>query len=163
MKQPGHAFSFYVTFVVKIRHQSQKHGGYLPKLECHAVSLPHNRVNNLLCACLQSIPQFYGMERIEKLKGFLAANPADSFVQHALALEYIKQGDDAEARRLFELLLNRDPAYIGSYYHLGKLLERQGDRAAAIQCFERGMAQASAAGDNHALNELRGAWDNLND
>ena len=35
------------------------------------------------------------MERIEKLKEFLRASPADSFLQHALALEYIKTGDDS--------------------------------------------------------------------
>ena len=64
------------------------------------------------------------MDRIEKLKEFLQANPADSFLQHALALEYIKLGDDEAARKLFEELLNREPGYIGSYYHLGKLLER---------------------------------------
>ena len=62
------------------------------------------------------------MDRIEKLKEFLVANPADSFVQHALALEYVKLGDDAGARKLFENILNRDENYIGSYYHLAKLL-----------------------------------------
>ncbi|MEQ1678118.1 MAG: hypothetical protein ABL876_15530, partial [Chitinophagaceae bacterium] len=65
------------------------------------------------------------MDRISKLKEFLAASPADSFLQHALALEYIKLGDDEQARGLFEEILNREPGYIGSYYHLAKLLERQ--------------------------------------
>jgi hypothetical protein len=32
------------------------------------------------------------MDRIEKLKTFLMSSPADSFLQHALALEYIKMG-----------------------------------------------------------------------
>ena len=49
------------------------------------------------------------MERIEKLKEFLQANPTDSFLQHALALEYIKKGNDEDARRLFEEILNREP------------------------------------------------------
>ena len=38
------------------------------------------------------------MDRIEQLKAFLVENPDDSFVQHALALEYIKLGDDAAAK-----------------------------------------------------------------
>ena len=42
------------------------------------------------------------MDRVEKLKEFLAANPGDSFIQHALALEFVKAGDDAEAQKLFE-------------------------------------------------------------
>ncbi len=101
------------------------------------------------------------MDRIAKLKEFLAASPADSFLQHALALEYIKLGDDEAARQLFEEILNREPAYVGSYYHLAKLLERQGKEQEAIAVYERGMAEARKAGDNHALGELRGAWEEL--
>jgi Tfp pilus assembly protein PilF len=78
-----------------------------------------------------------------------------------MALEEIKLGNEAAARALFESILQREPQYIGSYYHLGKLLERQGDETAAIEVFERGMEVAKKLGDQHALNELRGAYDNL--
>ena len=102
-------------------------------------------------------------EGIDKLKAFLQATPGDSFLQHALALEYIKRGDDGGARQLFESILHRDPAYIGSYYHLAKLLERAGDTQLAIQWYEKGMKAAKSAGDNHALNELRMALEELED
>jgi Tfp pilus assembly protein PilF len=101
------------------------------------------------------------MDRIEKLNEFLKANPADSFVQHALALEYIKLGNDAEGRKLFEAILEREPGYVGSYYHLAKLLERNGDEDAAIKVYEKGMEEAKKAGDNHAFGELRGAYEEL--
>jgi Tfp pilus assembly protein PilF len=101
------------------------------------------------------------MERIEQIKAFLASSPDDAFLQHALALEYIKRGDDAEARRLFEAVLTNDPGYTGSYYHLAKLLERNGETAAAIEWYEKGMAAAKAAGDNHTLNELRAAYEDM--
>jgi len=101
------------------------------------------------------------MGRIEKLKEFLNTNPADSFLQHALALEYIKTGDDGEARKLFEEILNREPGYVGSYYHLGKLLERNNEIDAAIKWYEKGMEEAKRAGENHALGELRGAYEEL--
>lgn len=91
----------------------------------------------------------------------MAASPTDSFLQHALALEYIKLGDDEQARGLFEDLLNREPDYVGSYYHLAKLLERNDQTEAAIQVYEKGMEEAKKAGDNHALGELRGAWEEL--
>lgn len=91
----------------------------------------------------------------------LAQQPTDSFLNHAMALEEIKLGNEAAARALFESILQRDPQYIGSYYHLGKLLDRQGDETAAIEVFERGMEVAKKLGDQHALNELRGAYDNL--
>ncbi len=101
------------------------------------------------------------MDRIEKLKEFLKASPTDSFLQHALALEYIKLGNDEEARRLFEELLNREPGYVGSYYHLAKLLERNDHTAEAINIYEKGMEEAKKAGDNHAFGELRGAYEEL--
>ncbi len=94
------------------------------------------------------------MERIDKLNEFLKANPGDSFLQHALALEYIKINDDAAARQLFETLLQREPGYVGSYYHLAKLLERAGDINAAIAIYGKGMEEAKKAGDKHAYNEL---------
>ena len=101
------------------------------------------------------------MERIQKLKEFLTQNPGDNFLQHALALEYSKIGDDAGARQLFEEILTRDPGYVGSYYHLAKLLERIDDIPAAILWYEKGMAAAKKANDLHALGELRSAYEEL--
>ena len=101
------------------------------------------------------------MDRIEKLKEFLKANPQDSFVQHALALEYIKLGDDEAAQSLFEEILNREPGYVGSYYHLAKLLERNDKTEEAIKWYERGMDETKKAGDIHAFGELRGAYEEL--
>ena len=101
------------------------------------------------------------MERIEKLKEFLAASPEDSFLRHALALEYVKIGDEQQARSLFEELLARDENYIGSYYHLAKLLERLDEIDNAIKYYQLGMAKAKEAGDQHAYNELRSAYEEL--
>ena len=101
------------------------------------------------------------MDRILKLKEFLKDSPEDSFVQHALALEYIKLGNDAEAKTLFENILKREPGYVGSYYHLAKLLERSGQEAEAIKICEQGMEEAKKAGDQLAYNELRGVYEDL--
>lgn len=101
------------------------------------------------------------MDRIEKLKAFLEQNPADSFVQHALALEYVKLADDATAKEQWKALLEREEDYVGSYYHLAKLLERQGEREAAIATYEKGMQVAKRVGDNHAYNELQAAYEDL--
>jgi len=103
------------------------------------------------------------MDRTARLQEFLQASPNDSFLQHALALEYIKTGDDERGRQMFETILSRDPGYIGSYYHLAKLLERTGEKKAAIAWYEKGMAAAKAAGDNHAHGELKAAHEDLVD
>jgi tetratricopeptide (TPR) repeat protein len=103
------------------------------------------------------------MSRIEKLKEFLSQDPNDPFVRHALALEYQKMGDIAGARKLFEELLADDPAAVGSYYHLGKLLEGTGETALALEWYEKGMAAAKTAGEKRAYNELRSAYDELSE
>lgn len=97
------------------------------------------------------------MERIEKIREFLKNTPNDSFLQHALALEHLKSGEDEQAKTLFENILAHDPAYVGSYYHLAKLLERNNNIPAALECYEKGIEAAKKAGDLHALNELRAA------
>ena len=101
------------------------------------------------------------MDRIEKLKEFLTQDPSDSFIQHALALEYIKAGDDIQAQKLFEEILHREPGYIGSYYHLGKLFERNGHIDEAIKWYEKGMEQAKQKGEDKAYGELRSAYEEL--
>jgi Tfp pilus assembly protein PilF len=101
------------------------------------------------------------MEKIEKLKSFLKNSPEDPFLNHALALEYIKMGDEPGARILFLEILNRDPSYIGSYYHLARLLERAGEQENAKTWYEKGMIAAKLAGNGHAYNELQAAYEDL--
>ena len=101
------------------------------------------------------------MDKIKQLKEFLEASPEDNFLQHALALEYIKMGDDGAARQLFETILQRDPGYTGSYYHLAKLLERTGETALAVQWYEAGMKACKEVSDQHAYNELQAAYEDL--
>ncbi len=101
------------------------------------------------------------MDRIAKIKEFLQANPTDNFLRHALALEYIKTENNIEARELFEAILTASPDYIGSYYHLAKLLEKLEEKKLAIEWYEKGMAAAKKAGDNHGYSELQGAYEDL--
>ena|ERR1019366_1069653 len=100
-------------------------------------------------------------DRIEKLKTFLQQSPADCFLNHALALEYVKAGDEGNAQKHFEINLVNDPGYIATYYHLAKLLERVGEREKAISMYEKGMEQAKAAKDMHTYSELQSAYEEL--
>ena len=101
------------------------------------------------------------MSRIEQILGFLQESPDDNFLVHALALEYIKSGEDAKARQYFEQNRNANPEYVATYYHLGKLLERLGDTDGAIEIYRLGMDAAEAAGDRHAYSELRSVHEEL--
>jgi tetratricopeptide (TPR) repeat protein len=103
------------------------------------------------------------MEKIEKLKTFLLQSPDDPFLNHALALEYMKAGDESAAKEVFINILTRDPSYIGSYYHLARLLEQSGDPQKAKYWYEKGLEAAKKAGDQHAYRELQAAYENLMD
>src|SRR4051812_19710112 len=96
-------------------------------------------------------------DRIEKLKAFLKDSPKDCFLNHAVALEYVKAGDEQNAKQHFELNLANDPGYVATYYHLAKLLERVGERENAIGIYEKGMAEAKTAKDMHSYSELQSA------
>ena len=101
------------------------------------------------------------MDRINRIQEFLQANPKDNFLRHALALEYIKIGEDQQARELFTTILTESPDYVGSYYHLAKLLEKLELTQEAITWYEKGMEAAKAAKDQHAYNELQAAYEDL--
>jgi Tfp pilus assembly protein PilF len=58
-------------------------------------------------------------------------------------------------------ILQDSPDYVGSYYHLAKLLERTGEQNLAIEWYEKGMAEAKKAKDNHSYNELQAAFEDL--
>lgn len=103
------------------------------------------------------------MERIKKLREMLDDDPADSFLQHAIALEHIKAGEEHPARQLFENVLKNDPDYTGSYYHLALLYLRTGEKQLAISTLEKGMEACKKNGDKHALSELRMAYDDVAD
>ena len=101
------------------------------------------------------------MNRIEQLKSFLQETPGDNFLTHALALEFIKAGDDRSGLSHFLSNLENNPQYIPTYYHLGKLYERVGETQKAIDIYARGMEMAKASGDNHAFSELRSVYEEL--
>lgn len=100
-------------------------------------------------------------ERIDKLQAFLKDSPNDCFLNHALALEYVKLGDEAAARSYFEKNLQHDPKYVATYYHLAKLLERISEQQQAIKIYEQGMQTAKAANDMHSYSELQSAYEDL--
>ena len=97
------------------------------------------------------------MNRIETLKGFLKDNPNDSFLRYALALEYIKLGQNDEAVREFEAVRNTDPEYVATYYQLGQLYQKLGQKHDAEKTFRTGITVATKAGDEHTRSELEAA------
>jgi len=96
--------------------------------------------------------------RLQQLSEFLTEQPNDPFLRYALATEHLKLGHTEEALRYYEGLVTDRPEYLGTYYHLGKLYESLARSDDAIAIYEKGMCQAQAKRDMHALSELRAAY-----
>lgn len=97
------------------------------------------------------------MDRLAALHAFLDDDPDDPFTRFALAQEYRKRGDVERALGYFEALVRDRPDYVGTYYHLGKVLEGEGRKEEAIAVYRRGIEAATAARDLHARAELQDA------
>jgi Tfp pilus assembly protein PilF len=101
------------------------------------------------------------MNRIEILKGFLEENPRDSFSRYALALEYVKLGQNDDAVREFETVKSGDPDYVATYFQLGQLYQKLGKTHEAEKTLRSGITVAAKAGDDHTRSELEGALEGL--
>ena len=97
------------------------------------------------------------MDRIDRLKEFIEKFPNDMFSRHALAMEYLKLGDEAAAEGVMRYLLQHDPGHTGTYYHLGKLLEKSGKIEEAIKVLEDGIKACEKTGAKHDFQELKSA------
>lgn len=102
-------------------------------------------------------------KRLPLLQQLLESNPNDSFALFAIAKEYEGMGEPALALAFYQRLQTTNPAYVGLYYHLGKLLEKTGRPAEALEAYRSGMEVARKAGDQHAFSELNAARLELDD
>lgn len=101
--------------------------------------------------------------RLQQLLDFLSASPDDAFLLFAVAKEHEKLGNTATALEFFQKIVTTSPDYVGTYYHLGKLLEKNGEPEQALMAYKSGMEVAKKIGDRHALSELAGAKMELSD
>lgn len=101
--------------------------------------------------------------RLEEIQSIIAQLPDDPFPRYGLALEYKNLGQLDEARGAFAELQERHPGYVPQYLMHGNLLVQMKDRQAARAVYERGIAAAQAARNQHALGELRQALDALDE
>jgi tetratricopeptide (TPR) repeat protein len=95
--------------------------------------------------------------RLNKLLEFLEADPSDPFILYALATEYNTSNDLEKAFYYYNLLVDRNPDYVGTYYHLGKLYEKVLNPDKAIDIYRQGLQAARNKSDNHAYSELQSA------
>ena len=97
-------------------------------------------------------------ERLEQLMNFLNDGSTDPFIRYAIATEHVKLKQYDLALKYYQDLLLNNPDYIGTYYHMGKLLELLGRKEEAITIYEKGMEIAKKINNMHAFSELQGVY-----
>ena len=95
------------------------------------------------------------MDRLEQILEFLNEQPDDSFLRYALAQEYVKRENWALAEENYQKLLNADPDYLATYYHLAVLWRSQGKIEEAKDLLDNGMDRAKAAIEQHTISEMQ--------
>lgn len=95
--------------------------------------------------------------RLEQLQAFYEDDPDDPFTRFALAREHLKNGHPEKALSFFEELVETDPDYTGTYYHLGKLYEQFDRTDDALAIYEQGIDRAREQNDQKNLSELQDA------
>jgi len=100
--------------------------------------------------------------RKQQIEEMLAEEPNDPFLRYGLAMEHVSAGQDEEAVRCFQELLQTAPDYVPGYMQAGRTLARldRVDEARAI--FQAGIAAARQKGDVHAAEEMAGFLEGLN-
>ena len=101
------------------------------------------------------------ISRLEKLLEFIKNEPDDEFLKYALATEYLRLNQTDKALEYYEDLVNHNPGYVGTYYHLGKLYEALNRRDEALATYQTGMKVTKEKRDNHAFSELQAVYNAL--
>ncbi len=97
------------------------------------------------------------LSRLEQLEEMLKAEPNDSFLNYALALECAKANNISKAIELIEAIIARDESYLGAYYQLGKYYEEMQQPEKAISIYNKGVSIAKQQRNNKAAGELNEA------
>lgn len=99
---------------------------------------------------------------LQNLQEFHKEDPQDPFNIYGLAIEYLKT-DTKKTRELFEELLQNNEEYIPTYYHAAALYLAIGDNELAENTYKKGIEMATKLNKNHALNELKRAYQSFLD
>jgi predicted Zn-dependent protease len=94
------------------------------------------------------------MSRLDQLLKMLEAEPQDTFLRYAVAMEYRSLGEPAPATQHFLRLVGQQPPHVPSFFMYGQLLAETGEVEQARAVLRDGIEQARAQGDAHAAGEM---------
>ena len=94
------------------------------------------------------------MSRREQLESMLAAEPADTFLRYALAMELKNDEEFAASEQLYRDLMRDQPPYVPAFFMLGQQLAGLDDIEQAKIVLQNGIDEARKQGDLHAAAEM---------
>jgi len=94
---------------------------------------------------------------LEKLLLFYEEDPGDPFNIYALALEYQKF-DPLKAAEFFEMLLQKHPEYLPTYYHAAIFFANLDELEKADIIYKKGIKLAEESGNIKTHGELQRAY-----
>jgi len=94
------------------------------------------------------------MSRIDQLQKLLASEPADLFLNFALAMELSKLGRTDESLAQFDRVIALNEHYAAAYFQKAKTQLAAGDHHSAKATLELGIERAKSGGDQHAADEM---------
>jgi Flp pilus assembly protein TadD len=100
--------------------------------------------------------------RREQIEAMLAEEPNDPELRYMLAMEHISGGDDGEAVRCLQGLIEVAPNYPPAYHQAGRAMQRLGRIAEARTVLSQGIPIAQKQGDQHAAGEMMELLQSLN-
>ncbi|MEN4950146.1 tetratricopeptide repeat protein [Pseudomonas proteolytica] len=91
---------------------------------------------------------------LESLENMLAKGVDNSLLRFGLGKGYLDLKDNAKAAAHLQKCVEFDPKYSAAWKLLGKAQAALGDKDAARQAWEQGIAAAQAHGDKQAEKEM---------
>ena len=101
------------------------------------------------------------MSRREQLEELLKSDPDDLFLQYALAMACLSEGETTLGLEGLDRVIQRDPDYVAAYFQKGQALASEGETTAAKSALARGIDVARKTGDSHAESEMRAFLEEL--
>jgi len=99
---------------------------------------------------------------LASLLAFYEEDPGDPFNVYALAIEYTKS-DPEKTEHFFDILLEKHPEYLPTYYHAGAFFALQGNVKKAEGIYQKGLTLALLQKNTKTHQELLRAYNSFLD
>jgi len=95
------------------------------------------------------------MSRIDTFLRMLEQGQDSPLLRFSLGREYLNAGDPGRAVEHLAAAVEQDSAYSAAWRELGRARERNGEPAAAVQAYRKGVEAAGQSGDKQAAKEMQ--------